>query len=212
MLVNEFCKLLSKNGSKHGIPEYCHGARAFPDFLAMKSDSSQSSEAGYYQKCKQIKMDRQVGSRYFVTAANSGKILFLRQAAIDFLSFTGKEKGNKLEQTVSQKLHEPAELAHLRADAIMFHHVYFNLVMLAKSTKLDKNVFEMNKHYLELQVFLSEVVKYPETALDPNVKVFPSEKRLYGEDRKLNHRLHTLYDSIEEVVLSEVKMMRISSG
>ena len=202
VLVHEFCKLLSKNGSKHGTPEYCHGASAFPDFLALKSDSSQSNEARYYQKCKQIKMDRQVGSRYFVTAANSGKVLFLRQAAIDFLSFTGKEKGNKLEQTVYQKLHEPAELAHLKADAIMFHHVYSNLVMLAKSTMLDKNVLEMNNHYLELQVFLSEVEKYPETALDANVRVFPSEERLYGEDRKLNHRLHPSYDSIEDVVFS----------
>ena len=198
VLVHEFCKLLSRNGTKHGIPEYCHGASAFPDFLALKSASSQSSEARYYQKCKQIQMDRQVGSRYFVTAANSGKVLFLRQAAIDFLSFTGK--GNKLEQTVYQKLHEPAELVHLKADAIMFHHVYSCLVMLAKSTKLDKNVLEMNKHYLELQVFLSEVEKHPETALNPNVSVFPSEERLYGEDRRLNHRLHPSYDSIEEIV------------
>lgn len=171
----------------------------FPDFLALKSDSSESSEARY-QKCKQIQMDRQVASRYTVTAANSGKVLFLRRAAIDFLSFTGK--GNKLEQTVYQKLHKPAELAHLKADSIMFHHVYFCLVMLAKSTKLDKNVLEMNKHYLELQVFLSEVEMHPETALNPNVRLFPSEERLYGEDRKLIHRLHPLYDSIEEVVFS----------
>ena len=200
VLVHEFCKLLSKNGTKHGITEYCHGASAFPDFLALKSDSSQSSEARYYQKCKQIRMDRQVGSRYTVTAANSGKVLFLRQAAIDFLSFTGKR--NKLERTVYQKLYKPAELAHLKADSIMFHHVYSCLVMLAKSTKLDKNVLEMNQHYLELQVFLSEVEKHPETALNPNLRVFPSEERLYGEDRKLNHRLHPLYDSIEEVVFS----------
>ena len=116
-------------------------------------------------------MDRQVGSRYFVTAANSGKVLFLRQAAIDFLSFTGKEKGNKLEQTVYEKLHEPAELAHLKVDAIMFHHIYSNLVMLAKSNKLNKSVLKMNQHYLELQAFLLEVEKHPEMALDPNVTV-----------------------------------------
>jgi len=48
-------------------------------------------------------MERQIGSRYFVTAANSGKVLFLRQAAIDFLSFTGKGNGNRLEQTVYEK-------------------------------------------------------------------------------------------------------------
>lgn len=50
VLVHEFCKLLRKSGTKHGIPE-CHGASAFPNFLAWKSDSSQSSEARYYQKC-----------------------------------------------------------------------------------------------------------------------------------------------------------------
>ena len=101
VLVHEFCKLRSHNGTKQGRPEYCHGASAFPDFVALKSDSSQSStEARYYQHCKQIKMDRQFGSRYFVTAANSGKVLFLWEAAIDFLSFIGKENGNKLEQTV----------------------------------------------------------------------------------------------------------------
>ena len=147
-------------------------------------------------------MDRQVGSRYFVTAANSGKVLFLRQAAIHFLTFTGKVKGNKLEQSVYQKLHDPRELAHLKADAIMYHHVYSNLVMLAKSTQLNKNMLDMNQHYLELQTFLSEVEKYPEMAFDPSVKVFPSEARLYGKDRKLNHRLHPSYESIEEVIFS----------
>lgn len=125
----------------------------------MKSTSTHLTEASYHI-CKQIKMDRQVGSRYFVTAANSGKVLLLPQSTIDFLSFTGKEIGNQLEQTVYQNFHKGAELAHLRADALMFHHVYSNLVMLAKSTKLDKNVLEMNKHYLELQVFLLEVEKY----------------------------------------------------
>ena len=43
VLVHKFCKLLSHNGTKHGMPEYCHGASAFPDFVALKSDSSQSS-------------------------------------------------------------------------------------------------------------------------------------------------------------------------
>lgn len=38
--------------------------------------------------------------------------------------------------------------------------------------------------------------------MNPNVKVFPSKERLYSKDRKLNHCLHPLYDSIEEVVFS----------
>ena len=199
VLVHEFCKLLSKTGGKHGIPEYGHGAIAFPDYLALMADSS---EATYYQQCAKIKLDRQVGSRYFVTAANAGKVLFMREAAISFLKYTGKENGNKLERSVFQKLQDPIELAHLKADAIMFHHVYCDLMMLAKSTSLNKNVLDMNKHYLELQTFLSEVERYPEAAMDRNHQVYPSEKELYGKDKNVNHRLHPLYQPIEKAVFS----------
>ena len=101
-----------------------------------------------------------------VTAANAGKVLFMREAAISFLKYTRKENGNELERSVFQKLQNPLELAHLKADAIMFHHVYCDLVMLAKSTSLNKNVLDMNKHYLELQTFLSEIECYPEAAMD----------------------------------------------
>ena len=103
VLVHEFCKLLSKSGGKHSIPEYGHGAIAFPDFLALMASQSSSSKASYYQQCAEVKMERQVGSRYFVTAANAGKVFFLREAAISFLKCTGKEKGNKLKQSVFQK-------------------------------------------------------------------------------------------------------------
>ena len=86
VLVHEFCKLLSKTGGKHGIPEYGHGGVAFPDFFALMASQSTCSlsEASYYQQCAEVKMKRQVGSRYFVTAANAGKVLFLREAAISF--------------------------------------------------------------------------------------------------------------------------------
>ena len=103
VLVHEFCKLLSQTGGKHGIPEYGHGGVAFPDFLALMASQSSSSEASYYQQCAEVKMKRQVGSRYFVTAANSGKVLFLKEAAISLLKYTRKEKGNKLEQSVFKK-------------------------------------------------------------------------------------------------------------
>ena len=88
-----------------------------------------------------------------------------RKLPLVFLKYTGKENGNKLERSVFQKLQDPLGLVHLKADA-MFHHVYCDLVMLAKSTSLNKNVLDMNKHYLELQTFLSEVERYPEAAVD----------------------------------------------
>ena len=71
----------------------------------------------------------------------------------------------------------------------------------AKSTHLNKNVLDTNKHYLVLQAFLSEVERYPETGMDRNVQVFLSEKRLYyGKDKKVNHRLYPAYKPIEKVI------------
>ncbi len=155
------------------------GSLAFPDFLQL-SCHSESEKKTYYDQCLKIKLDRQVGSRYFVTAANASKIIFLREAAIDFLNYSGKDKGNKLECSVFEKLQDQDELAHLTADAIMFHHVYSNLVMLAKSTVLNKR--------LELKLFLQELESDPGIAMSPDYMVFKSEPRLYGEDKKVNHR------------------------
>ena len=83
------------------------------------ADSSETT----YQQCAKIKLDRQVSSR---DTANAEKVLFMREAAISFLKYIGEENGNKLECSVSQKLHNPLELPHLKADA-MFHYVYYDL-------------------------------------------------------------------------------------
>ena len=92
-------------------------------------------------------------SRYFVTASNSGKLLFLQQAAIDYLQHTNKSKGNKLEQEVFQKLQNANEISQIKADALMFYHVYADLAMLAKPNEL-KN--DMNQHYFKLALFLKK--------------------------------------------------------
>lgn len=199
VLVHEFCKLLGKHGGKHGVPEYGHGVVTFPDFLQLMCSSSNPSRV-YYEQCAKVRLDRQIGSRYFVTAANAGKILVLREAAISFLEYTGKNNGNKLEQSVYERLQDLEELAHLKADAVMFHHIYCNLVMLAKSNDLNKNVLDMNNHYLELQLFLTEVEQHPEVAMDCSREVFVSETRLYSADKKLNHRLHNTYELVEKTV------------
>ena len=108
-----------------------------------------------------------------------------------------------MEQSVFEILQDCDTMAHLKADAIMFHHVYCNVVMLAKSNHLDKNVLDMNQHYLELQVFLAEVEHDPETAMNRNFEVFVSEKRLYGNDKKVNHHLHASYEVVEGKIFSE---------
>ena len=186
VLVHEFCKLFGRSG----CPECGCGAVKFPDFLAiMSSDSKQSST--YYNLCASVTLDRQVGNRYFVTAANAAKILFLKDAAIEFLKYSGKKTGNKLEKDVYTKLHDQTEIAQLRVDALMFYHIYADLVMLCKSNELKKSVLDMNVHYLELKTFLQELEQAPEIALNKDHVVFKSEATLYGKNVKVNHRLHT---------------------
>ena len=186
-LIHEFCKLFGKNG----VPEYAVGVVSFPDFLELKATDDSEDEDGhtYYQSCSKITLHRQVGSRYFVSAANGCKILFLKDAAIEFLKFTGKDTGNKLERDVFAKLQDPDELSQLKADSLMYYHIYADLSMLSKSNDLGLSVLSMSQHYLELQAYLSEVKNNPDIVMEPNYRVFPSEGRLYGTDRKVNHRL-----------------------
>ena len=74
VLVYEFCKLLGKSG----VPEYGLGAVAFLYFLQLSRNSSSDPDlVSYYKQCESDKLERQVGNRYFVTAAMAGKILYL---------------------------------------------------------------------------------------------------------------------------------------
>ena len=79
--------------------------------------------------------------------------------------YTGKSNGNRLEQSVYKKLQDSDMLSQLKADALMFHHVYSNLVILSKSNDLNKSAFDMQTHYLELKVFLEKVELNPQTAM-----------------------------------------------
>ena len=72
----------------------------------------------------------------------------------------------------------------------MFFHVYADLMALAKSTTLNKSALDMTYHYLELLTFLREIQQYPDTLLNRQYQVFLSERRLYGDDSHVNHRLH----------------------
>ena len=144
----------------------------------------------YYKLCTQVLLERQVGSRYFVSASNASKIFFLAKASVEFLEYTGKNSGNNLERTVYKKLQDPEELSRLKADALMFYFVYADLVMLAKSNDLSKSALDMNQHYLELQLFL-RMIEAPQTTMIKLYKVFPSEARLYSSENSVNHRLHS---------------------
>ena len=120
--VHEFCKLFGKRGT----PEYGFGTCDFPDFLKLMIDdrSLSADSRRYYEFCSKVNLHRQVGSRYFVSASNAARIVFLADAAIAFLKYTGKESGNKLEADVFVKLKNVEEMAMLRVDAMMYYHVY----------------------------------------------------------------------------------------
>ena len=193
-MVHEFCKIFGK----YGVPEYGCGVTGFPAFLQLMCQNDKEDKSRYYKQCIKISLDRQVGSWYFVTASNSGKLLFLQQAAIDYLQYTNKSKGNKLEQEVFQKLQDVNEISQIKADALMFYHVYTDLAMLAKSNELKKSAFDMNKHYLELGLFLKNIEENPSVAMNKKAMAFQSEERLYGNKSETNHRLHAHYELIEE--------------
>ena len=188
VLVHECCKLIGK----HGTPEYGSGVLEFPDYLdIMVADTTLSEdELAFYSACRNTTLERQVGSRYFVTACNASRLFFLKDAVIRFLEYTGKSDGNRLERDVYAKLKNNEELAHLKVDGLMFYHVYSDLMALAKSTTLNKSALDMTYHYLELLTFLREIQQHPDTILDSQYQVFRSERRLYGDDARVNHRLH----------------------
>ena len=187
--VHEFCKLLGK----HGTPEYGHGVLDFPDFLLATANAAEASgdtnKASIYKAALNVNLHRQVGSRYFITASNAAKAYYLAPMAKAYLEELSTTKElNRLEKEVQKKLNSTSELAQLKLDGIFFHHVYADLMVLVKSNSLNKSVLDMNKHYLELKMSLSELSFHPEHALDCTYKVFPSEPRLYTNE-ETNHRI-----------------------
>ena len=130
-LVHEFCKLFGVKG----VPEYGIGAVSFPNYLAIAMKSVDNEDGVYYEQCKSVTLDRQVGSRYFVTAANAVRLLFLRKAASEYLTEFRK---NSLEKDVYQKLQDTNLIANIKADGLMFVLVFADLVNLAKSEELKK--------------------------------------------------------------------------
>ena len=78
----------------------------------------------------------------------------------------------------------------------MYFHVYSDLVMLSISIQLGKSAIDMNLHYLELKLFLSEVQIDINHVFDKNLEVFKFEKRLYGDSNEINHCLHICMSAI----------------
>ena len=82
--IHEFTKLFGQ----HGVPEYCVGVLQLRDYIQLQLEQANDPEKiSYYQECKSVTFERQVGSRYFVSAANAGKILFMIPVAAEFLEY-----------------------------------------------------------------------------------------------------------------------------
>ncbi len=131
-------------------------------------------------------------------------MIFLVEAAIAYLIYTDKNQGNKLERSVFCKLQDPTIMACAKADALMHHHIFADLVTLAKSKDLKKSALDMQLHYLELKIFLDELESNPEIIADRELKVFVSEKVLYTAEHKLNHRSHHSYQCIQDAIFKNI--------
>ena len=190
LFVHELAKLFGHLGT----PEYCHGSSTFRVFLEDKARKSSRDDKEYYLSTQKVVLERQVGSRYYVTSCNAGRLYFLRKALIEFLKEQELLKAlNRLESTCLKKLHDSLLLTNLRLEGLMFDKVYADLMTLVKSTDLNKTVIEMSSHYEELLKFLSALITEPHEILNSDMQVFKSEFLLYGEASKLNHRLQDKY-------------------
>ena len=77
---------------------------------------------------------------------------------------------------MNEKLTDPTVIACLKVDSFMYYHAYADLVMLSKSTALDKSAFDMKAHYLELQIWLDKIQKKPAVIFNQQYHVFQSEE------------------------------------
>ena len=100
--VHEFCKVFGK----HGTPEYGHGVLDFPDFLRIQAEKyGNADRETKYKQAATIKLQRQVGSRYFVTASNAARAFYLAPIAAEYLDQLSTTKTlNKLEQDLQKKI------------------------------------------------------------------------------------------------------------
>ncbi len=190
LFVHEIAKLFGHLGT----PEYCHGVSTFRIFLARKAKECTGVEQEYYESAQKIVLERQVGSRYYVTSCNAGRLYFLRVAMVTFLEEQRLIKAlNRLESSCLQKLQDSLLLAKLRLEGLMFDKVYADLMTLVKSTELSKSSLDMNTHYEELLEFFEVLITKPTALVDSETLVFKSEPLLYSESSKLNHRLTKRY-------------------
>ena len=152
------CKLLGHLGVN---PEYRRGVIGFPEFLqsALEDGRAAGVSTEYIEAAMKIKLERQVGSRYFVTSRNAGRIFFLAPCAAEYLR--SLERTKELERDVLRHMSTDVDRALLKADGIFFDAIYADLMCLLKSRQLNKTYLDMNQHYLELLERLQLYAQHP---------------------------------------------------
>ena len=202
LIVHSCCKLLGHLGVN---PEYGRGVVGFPEFLqALEEEACNTEERENILAAMAVKLERQVGSRYFVTSRNAGRLFFLAPLAVHYLHKVEETKElNNLEKDVLQHFTIEIDLALMKVDGLLFDMIYADLMALLKSTSLGKKYLDMNIHYLELLQFLERISDMPRLALDPSSQVFQSEERLYNRDSGQNHRTHTNYTAVRAKLYTE---------
>ena len=206
--VYEVCKAFGHLG----CPEYGQGASSFRVFIASKIKQSCDEEKEYYTKAEMVFFERQVGSRYYVTSCNAGRIFYLKRAMIAFLKEQELIKSlNQLESACLKKLQDLLLITKTHMEGLMFDRVYADLMMLVKSKELNKTALDMNVHYEELLDFLQRLIDTPSLILNREQIVFPSEPRLYSNDKSLNHRLSSKYVPIHQMLYQDACETSLSS-
>ena len=197
--VHEICKLFGHVGT----PEYCHGASSFRVFVA--KEIAHGHQVDYYPSVQLVHLKCQIGSRYYVTSYNAGRIFFLRKGMLAFLEEQKFVKRlNKLEFACLQKLNDIVLLIKLRLEGLLFDKVYGDLMILIKSKEMNKSALSMTAHYEELLKFFEHLAAFPRLILDSEFSVFSSEPRLYSESVKLNHRIEVPYVAVRKELYEPV--------
>lgn len=201
LVVHSTCKLLGHLGSHL---EYGRGVQAFPEHLqalldkAREVGDTEEEELERLRASLDVKLARQVRSRYFVTSRNAGRLFFLAPLAVGYISTLELTKElNNLEKDMLAHMKRPQDLAMLEADGLFFDQVYADLMTLLKSSFLGTKYLDMNIHYKELLEYLTILSHTPRLCFDPSRKVFASEDRLYSDDR-VNDRAHTKYAAVRQ--------------
>ena len=109
----------------HELASYIVLRHVKAPFDTMTFNINRDAASPEYKELVKVHLARQVGSRYYITSYNAGRILCLSEAIKEFLAQEQQLKSlNKLEKEVQQKMEQTDILAQLQLDRLLFDHIY----------------------------------------------------------------------------------------